>query len=71
MRERGRVTTCPKILLGEVNPDELFDTTIDPDKRTLIKLKYEDDNSTKDLMNDLFGTKVDNRRRMYEEQYML
>ena len=60
-----------KTLLGEVNPDELFDTIIDPDKRTLIKLKYEDDNSTKDLMNDLFGTKVDNRRRMYEEQYML
>ena len=41
--------------LGEMNPDELYSTTMDPANRTLIQLTTDDMNKTLDLYNRLMG----------------
>lgn len=42
--------------LGEMSPDELYETTLNPQKRRLIRLTTEDFQSTIDLYNTLMGS---------------
>ncbi|MDL2211382.1 DNA topoisomerase IV subunit B [Erysipelotrichaceae bacterium OttesenSCG-928-M19] len=53
--------------LGEMNATQLWDTTMDPDKRKLIKVKISDMAIAEKRINILMGDKVEPRRQWIEE----
>lgn len=53
--------------LGEMNADQLWDTTMNPDSRTLIRVTIEDSEKAERRVSTLMGNKVDPRRVWIEE----
>jgi DNA gyrase subunit B len=59
--ERGMKVTRFKGL-GEMDPEELWDTTLDPTRRTLLKVQMEDALKAEEMFRTLMGEKVEPRR---------
>ena len=53
--------------LGEMNPEQLWETTLDPAQRTLLQVSIEQEEEADNAFSTLMGEAVDQRREFIQQ----